>query len=102
MWADTWSTHAIHEHSNRGEVTMNTDSPTATVLSGLDKVRAWQEDLYRTLHQYPELSYEEHHTAATVAERLRSFGYDVHDNIGGTGVVGILHNGEGPTVLMRS
>jgi hippurate hydrolase len=72
------------------------------VLSGLDEVRAWQEDFYRDLHQHPELSHEEHRTAAAVAERLRALGYDVHDGIGGTGVVGVLPNGEGRHVLLRA
>ena len=79
-----------------------TDSPTASVLSGLDKTRPWQEDFYRHLHQHPELSHEEHNTAAEVAKRLASFGYQVHEGIGGTGVVGVLHNGDGPTVLLRA
>jgi amidohydrolase len=79
-----------------------TGSSTARVLSGLDKIRSWQEDFYRRLHQHPELSHQEHHTAAEVAERLGSFGYRVHEGIGGTGVVAVLHNGDGPTVLLRA
>jgi amidohydrolase len=79
-----------------------TGSPTARVLSGLDKIRSWQEDFYRRLHQHPELSHQEHHTAAEVAERLGSFGYRVHEGVGGTGVVAVLHNGDGPTVLLRA
>jgi amidohydrolase len=77
-------------------------SLTARVMSGLDKTRPWQEDFYRHLHQHPELSHEEHNTAAEVAKRLGSFGYQVHEGIGGTGVVGVLHNGDGPTVLLRA
>jgi amidohydrolase len=79
-----------------------TGSSTARVLSGLDKTRPWQEDFYRHLHQHPELSHEEHNTAAEVAKRLGGFGYQVHDGVGGTGVVGVLHNGAGPTVLLRA
>ena len=79
-----------------------TGSPTDRVLSGLDKTRPWQEDFYRHLHQYPELSHQEHTTAVAVAERLRRFGYEVHEGIGGTGVVGVLSNGAGPTVLLRA
>ena len=76
---------------------------TATdVLSGLDTVRGWQEDFYRHLHAHPELSHQEQNTAVKVAERLRSLGYQVRDGIGGTGVVGILANGDGPRVLMRA
>src|SRR5690242_2290955 len=82
---------------------MSTNSAVATtVLAGLDDVRVWQEDFYRRLHQNPELSHHEEHTAAAVAERLRDCGYDVHEHIGGTGVVAMLPNGDGPTVLLRA
>jgi hippurate hydrolase len=77
-------------------------SPAAQVLSGQDGIKAWQEDLYRTLHQHPELSDQEVNTAAAAAADLRDAGYEVHDKIGTTGVVGILRNGDGPTVLMRA
>lgn len=78
---------------------MDTDS---AVLAGLADVRGWQQDFYRNLHQHPELSHQEHKTAAAVAQRLRGLGYDVHEGVGGTGVVGMLSNGEGPTVLLRA
>jgi amidohydrolase len=77
-------------------------SPADSVLSRLDETRAWQEDFYRHLHQHPELSHQEGETSAEVAKRLRGFGYEVHEGVGGTGVVGILDNGDGPTVLMRA
>jgi hippurate hydrolase len=51
--------------------------------------------LRRDIHQHPELAFEEHRTAALVAEKLKSWGYDVHKGIGGTGVVGVLKNGDG-------
>ncbi|MGW0967632.1 amidohydrolase [Streptomyces sp. NPDC002516] len=60
------------------------------------------EDLYRDLHRHPELSLREHRTAATLAERLRKAGYDTTEGVGGTGVVGVLRNGDGPTVLLRA
>ena len=76
--------------------------PTAAVLDRLPEIRAWQEDLYRDLHEHPELSHQEHRTADLVVGRLRGSGYEVRDRIGGTGVVGVLRNGSGPTVLMRA
>lgn len=79
-----------------------TASSAATVLAGLDQVRSWQEDFYRDLHRHPELSHQEHRTAGLVAGRLRHGGYEVHEGVGGTGVVGVLHNGAGPTVLLRA
>jgi amidohydrolase len=81
---------------------LTTASAATAVLEGLAEARTWQEELYRHLHQNPELSHQEHHTAAAIVERLRSYGYEVHDGIGGTGVVGVLRNGDGPTVLLRS
>ena len=58
--------------------------------------------LYLDLHQHPELSSHETRTAALLAERLRALGYDVTDHVGGTGVVAILKNGPGPTVMLRT
>ncbi|MDF2712999.1 MAG: amidohydrolase [Nonomuraea muscovyensis] len=81
---------------------MSPSRATDAVLGGLDQVRAWQEDLYRGLHEHPELSHQEIRTARSVSERLGACGYEVHDGIGGTGVVGILRNGPGPTVLLRA
>lgn len=72
------------------------------MLHRLAEIRSWQEDLYRDLHQRPELSHHEHRTARLVADRLRAAGYDVHERIGGTGVVGILRNGSGGSVLLRA
>lgn len=77
------------------------DAVTA-VMAAADDVRPWQEDLYKDLHQHPELSHQEHRTAGLVADRLRAIGLEVITGIGGTGVVGILRNGEGPAVLLRA
>ncbi|AFM15096.1 amidohydrolase [Mycolicibacterium chubuense NBB4] len=82
---------------------MGTASNSAkAVLRGLAAARPWQEDLYRDIHSHPELSHHEERTAKLASDRLRESGYDVHEGIGGTGVVGILRNGDGPTVLMRA
>jgi amidohydrolase len=80
---------------------MTADGVTA-VLAGLDSVRDWQEELYRDLHAHPELSHQERRTASRVAARLQETGCEVHDGVGGTGVVGVLRNGDGPTVLLRA
>src|SRR4051794_27033136 len=72
------------------------------VLAGLERIRNWQEEFYRDLHRNPELSYGERRTAERVAERLRQAAFQVHVGIGGTGVVGVLRNGDGPTVLLRA
>ena len=77
-------------------------SPAASVLSGLEGVRGWAADFYRDLHAHPELSHQEHATASKVAERLGASGVEAHAGIGGTGVVGLIRNGEGPVVLLRA
>ena len=81
---------------------MATPSPASAVLAGLADLRVEQEEFYRTLHQHPELSHQEHRTAAEVAERLQQAGFQVHQGVGGTGVVGVVSNGDGPTVLLRA
>lgn len=73
---------------------------TREVLNGLGSLTSWQEELYVHLHQNPELSMQETETVAEITRRLESFGYDVQQ-IGG-GVVGVLTNGAGPTVLFRA
>lgn len=72
------------------------------ILSGQEELRQWQEELYKDLHRNPELSFHETRTAGVVAENLREFGFEVHENVGPTGVVGVLANGEGPVVLVRA
>jgi hippurate hydrolase len=59
-------------------------------------------ELYKSLHQSPELSYQEEQTAAKMAGRLRDLGFDVTEHVGGNGVVGILKNGAGPELLLRA
>jgi hippurate hydrolase len=58
--------------------------------------------LYLELHQNPELSAHEVQTAAKLAARLRALGYDVTEHVGGTGIVAILRNSAGPTVMLRT
>ncbi|WP_055588087.1 amidohydrolase [Peterkaempfera griseoplana] len=72
------------------------------VLAGLGDIRSELEEVYKDLHSHPDLGHQEHRTATRVAERLRNCGYQVHEGIGGTGVVGVLANGAGPTVLLRA
>jgi amidohydrolase len=74
----------------------------SAILDGLDSIRPWQEEFYRDLHAHPELSHQERRTARNVAERLRRDGCEVHEHVGGTGVIGVLVNGDGPRVLLRA
>jgi len=80
-----------------------TQTPKANkALDGLNEITEPLEDLYRDLHEHPELSMQEHRTAAKAAEQLEMAGYEVTTGVGGTGVVGVLRNGEGPTVMLRA
>lgn len=64
----------------------------------LDDARNWRRDF----HAHPELGFAEHRTAARVAELLEGFGLEVHRGLGGTGVVGVLRHGEGPSLGLRA
>src|SRR5579872_2218044 len=58
--------------------------------------------LFLDLHQHPELSSHETRTAALLASKLRSLGYEVTEHVGGTGIVALMKNGAGPTVMLRT
>jgi amidohydrolase len=60
------------------------------------------EGIYKDIHSHPELSMQEHRTANIAAAWLRENGYEVTEKVGGTGVVGLLRNGNGATVLLRA
>ena len=59
-------------------------------------------ELYRELHQYPELSLQEVRTPARLAPEARQAGFEVTENVGGTGVVAVMENGPGPVLLIRA
>ena len=71
-------------------------------LKGLDAIYPALDALYCDLHQNPELSFQEEKTAAKLATRLRAYGYEVTERVGGHGVVAVLANGAGPTVMVRT
>ncbi len=65
----------------------------AAIFAGLEQWRAAASDLRRSIHAFPETAYEEHRTAALIAETLAAYGLEVHRGIGRTGVVGVLSQG---------
>jgi hippurate hydrolase len=71
-------------------------------LRNLDGLLPDLEALYKDVHSHPELSLQETRTAGLAAERLRDAGYEVTTGVGKTGVVGLLRNGDGPTVMLRA
>ncbi|HEX6500656.1 MAG TPA: amidohydrolase [Micromonosporaceae bacterium] len=78
------------------------DEVGVTMSRRLDELMPDLEAFYRDLHEHPELSFQEVRTAAEVARRLDAFGYQVTTGVGRTGVVGVLRNGDGPTVVLRA
>jgi amidohydrolase len=73
----------------------------SNIRSEIDSIYPQMQALYRDLHEHPELSTLETETAAKLSARLRELGYDVTSGVGGTGFVGVLKNGTGPTVALR-
>ncbi len=68
----------------------------------IDKELSYLFDLYKYLHANPELSYHEVNTAKRIAKELRALGFEVTEGVGGHGIVAILKNGDGPTVMVRT
>src|SRR5271168_667018 len=77
-------------------------SPSEPVLVNLDGLLPELETIYKDIHSHPELSMQEKRTAGVAAKHLRDNGYEVTTGVGKTGVVGLLRNGEGPTVMLRA
>lgn len=74
----------------------------ASLTAEVNSVYPQVKNLYLDLHQHPELSGHEVNTAALVASKLRGLGYEVTEHVGATGVVAILRNGVGPTIMLRT
>src|SRR5437868_11944051 len=72
------------------------------LLRNIDGLLPDLEALYKDVHAHPELSMQEMRTAGLAADRLRAAGYEVTTGVGKTGVVGLLRNGDGPTVMLRA
>ena len=84
---------------------MNTNDATGAddpCFSSLPGLLPGLEALYTDLHAHPELSLQETRTASIAADHLRQAGFEVTTGVGGTGVVGLLRNGDGPTVMLRA
>lgn len=83
---------------------MDTTATTVSspILKNLGALLQDLEALYKDVHAHPELSMQEKRTAGIAAERLRAAGFEVTTGVGNTGVVGMLKNGDGPTVMLRA
>jgi len=71
-------------------------------VANLKEMLPGLESLYKDLHAHPELSMQETRTAGIAASKLKELGFEVQEGIGRTGVVGVLRNGDGKTVLARA
>jgi hippurate hydrolase len=78
------------------------DRRSGSILGGIGTKLEDLEELYKDVHRHPELSMQETRTAALAAERLQAAGFEVTTGVGKTGVVGVLENGDGPTVMLRA
>ncbi len=76
--------------------------PSNSLLANLPGLLPKLEALYKDVHAHPELSMQENRTADIAAKHLRGNGYEVTTGLGKTGVVGLLRNGEGSTVMLRA
>ena len=74
----------------------------ATLDSALETMLPEMEEIYKDIHSNPELSMQEKRTAQIAADYLKKYNWEVTTGIGGTGVVGIMKNGEGSTVMLRA
>lgn len=78
------------------------EPPTESITKLLNEQRGSLLDLYKHLHSNPELSFHEQKTSRRLAEEMRKIGFEVTERIGGWGVVAVLKNGPGRTVLVRT
>jgi hippurate hydrolase len=102
-WAGRWLALTVALLGGHGAAAA---TPAAQQADAVRKVIADEytslEALYKHIHTHPELSLQEVRTSDRLAHELRELGFEVTQNVGGHGVVGILRNGEGPTVLVRT
>jgi metal-dependent amidase/aminoacylase/carboxypeptidase family protein len=94
---------------DRNEVTLRAQTPTQggdvpaalmeKVSTAVDADGGRLQEIFKDIHQNPELGFMETRTASIVAKELKALGYEVKTGIGKTGVVGILRNGPGPVVM---
>ena len=74
----------------------------SSIQSAITSDYGYLKDFYIDLHQHPELSFQENRTSEKIAVELRSLGFEVTQPVGGTGLVGVLKNGQGPTLMLRT
>ena len=83
-------------------MSLQTSTTADAALADLGRLLPDLQTLYTDIHAHPELSMQEIRTAGIAADRLRAAGYDVTTGVGKTGIVGLLRNGDGATVMLRA
>jgi amidohydrolase len=83
-------------------MTERAQGPAQKVLDDLGTLLPDLETVYKDIHSHPELSMQENRTAGIAADHLRAAGYEVTTGVGKTGVVGLLRNGVGSTIMLRA
>ena len=72
------------------------------VVTRVNAMYPWLDGVYKDLHAHPEIAFQEVRTAAKLAAEMRKLGFTVTEKVGKTGIVAVLKNGAGPTVLVRT
>lgn len=77
-------------------------TPDERIRDSITRNHEYFREVYRHFHQYPELSEKEELTSQRLAAELRKLGFETTERVGGFGVVGVLRNGQGPTIMVRT
>lgn len=77
-------------------------NPMPSIISFINEDMEYLIAFYKHRHQNPEISLMEENTAKELAEEIKKLGFEVTENFGGHGIVGILKNGDGPLILYRT
>lgn len=92
----------MRPHDNDHSASNGSSADARRVLAPLERLLPDLEALYKDVHSHPELSMQEKRTATLAAGRLNRLGFEVTSAVGHTGVVGLMRNGAGPTVMIRA
>ncbi len=90
------------QHTRTQNLAMTNQKGPTAILANVDTILPELEAIYKDIHAHPELSMHETRTAKIAANHLKTNGFEVTTGVGQTGVVGILRNGIGPTVMLRA
>lgn len=80
----------------------DSEKQASVLFADLPRLLPELESVYKDIHSHPELSMQESRTAGIAADYMGKAGYEVTTGVGKTGVVGLLRNGDGPTVMLRA